>query len=237
MATGRRLAMRRRLTAITVAWLLGSLISVGGGPTTLGADPKPEKPARLMAEEGGTTTAVAADASVVPAGFTDSAILAGLTAPIAVRFSPDGRVFVAEKSGLIKVFANLTSAVGDGRRGPADPGRQLLGPRSARVHPGPRVSDDAVCLRPVRVRRAGRGHGAGLERRVSDAAGPDHRRLRRQWPPVADHDHGQRDDRRRAGARQRLVPAVPQPFGRRAPVRAGRRAVRDGRRRCELGLP
>ncbi len=34
--------------------------------------------------------------------------LPGLTNPTVVRFSPDGRVFVAEKSGLIKVFDNLT---------------------------------------------------------------------------------------------------------------------------------
>ena len=36
-------------------------------------------------------------------------MFSGLTHPTAVRFSPDGRVFVAEKSGLIKVFANLSA--------------------------------------------------------------------------------------------------------------------------------
>ena len=43
----------------------------------------------------------------VTAGFTESIVFTGLTEPIAVRFSQDGRVFVAEKSGLIKVFASL----------------------------------------------------------------------------------------------------------------------------------
>ncbi len=48
-----------------------------------------------------------AGAETLPAGFTDTAVIAGLTDPTVVRFSPDGRVFVAEKSGLIKVFDSL----------------------------------------------------------------------------------------------------------------------------------
>ena len=44
--------------------------------------------------------------------FTDTTVLKGLTAPVAAKFAPDGRVFVAERSGLIKVFSsiNATSA-------------------------------------------------------------------------------------------------------------------------------
>ena len=48
-------------------------------------------------------------AATLPAGFSESIVLSGLTAPTAVRFSPDGRVFVTEKSGLIKVFPSLTA--------------------------------------------------------------------------------------------------------------------------------
>src|SRR5262245_56118833 len=40
----------------------------------------------------------------LPQGFQESIVFSGLTHPTAVRFAPDGRVFVAEKSGLIKVF-------------------------------------------------------------------------------------------------------------------------------------
>src|SRR5918997_797427 len=46
--------------------------------------------------------------STVPAGFQDSVAFSGLTYPTTVQFSKDGRVFVAEKSGLIKVFDNLS---------------------------------------------------------------------------------------------------------------------------------
>src|SRR5580765_7209241 len=46
-------------------------------------------------------------AQTLPAGFQQTAVFTGLTQPTAVKFARDGRVFVAEKSGLIKVFANL----------------------------------------------------------------------------------------------------------------------------------
>jgi glucose/arabinose dehydrogenase len=39
-----------------------------------------------------------------PSSFEEVTVLSGLTYPIVIRFSPDGRIFVAEKSGLIKVF-------------------------------------------------------------------------------------------------------------------------------------
>ena len=43
----------------------------------------------------------------VPAGFQDRTAISGLTEPTTLAFSPDGRVFVAEKSGIIKVFDGL----------------------------------------------------------------------------------------------------------------------------------
>jgi glucose/arabinose dehydrogenase len=48
-------------------------------------------------------------ASTLPPQFQESTLFSGLTNPTAVRFASDGRVFVAEKSGLIKVFASLTA--------------------------------------------------------------------------------------------------------------------------------
>src|SRR5467141_3144505 len=43
-----------------------------------------------------------------PPGFHDTVVFQGLTAPTAVAFAPDGRVFVAEQSGLIKVFDSVS---------------------------------------------------------------------------------------------------------------------------------
>ena len=54
-------------------------------------------------------TIAVVEGATLPAGFTESTVLSGLTQPTAIRFSPDGRIFVAEKSGLIKVFANLSA--------------------------------------------------------------------------------------------------------------------------------
>jgi glucose/arabinose dehydrogenase len=42
-------------------------------------------------------------ALTVQPGFQDQVVLRGLTQPTAVRFAKDGRIFIAEKSGLIKV--------------------------------------------------------------------------------------------------------------------------------------
>ena len=53
----------------------------------------------LCASASGTAT--------YPTGFSEQTIFSGLTNPTVVRFAPDGRIFVAEKSGLIKVFDSL----------------------------------------------------------------------------------------------------------------------------------
>ena len=46
-------------------------------------------------------------AAAVPAGFTEVVAFDGLQDPTAVRFAPDGRVFVAEKRGTIQMFDGL----------------------------------------------------------------------------------------------------------------------------------
>ena len=51
----------------------------------------------------------ASAASYKQQGFSESVVFSGLTNPTVVRFLPDGRVLVAEKSGLIKIFPNLTT--------------------------------------------------------------------------------------------------------------------------------
>lgn len=47
-------------------------------------------------------------AATLPPGFQENVAFTGLTQPTAVRFSSDGRVFVAEKRGVVKVFDNLS---------------------------------------------------------------------------------------------------------------------------------
>ena len=50
----------------------------------------------------------AAVASVLPSGFQDTVVLSGMTNPTVVQFAPDGRIFVGQKNGVIKVFSSLT---------------------------------------------------------------------------------------------------------------------------------
>ena len=58
-----------------------------------------------------TLQQLSATAAVVPSGFQESVVFSGLTNPTAVRFASDGRVFVAEKRGIVKEFDSLTSTV------------------------------------------------------------------------------------------------------------------------------
>jgi glucose/arabinose dehydrogenase len=58
----------------------------------------------LMAQGGSNP----AGASTLPTGFRDSVVLSGLTNPTVLQFAPDGRIFVGQKNGVIKVFQSLT---------------------------------------------------------------------------------------------------------------------------------
>jgi glucose/arabinose dehydrogenase len=62
-------------------------------------------------------------APVTPAGFQEQTVLSGLDLPMNIEFAPDGRLFVAEKSGVIKVFDNI-----------ADPTPTVFADLSANVH-------------------------------------------------------------------------------------------------------
>ncbi|HEX6111299.1 MAG TPA: PQQ-dependent sugar dehydrogenase, partial [Geminicoccaceae bacterium] len=52
-------------------------------------------------------------AATLPEGFEETVVFSGLVNPMSVRFSPDGRVFVAEKRGVIKVFDSLNDTTPD----------------------------------------------------------------------------------------------------------------------------
>jgi PKD repeat protein/glucose/arabinose dehydrogenase len=49
-------------------------------------------------------------AATLPAGFSESAVFNGLINPTVIRFAQDGRVFVAEKRGVVKVFDSLSDS-------------------------------------------------------------------------------------------------------------------------------
>ena len=131
---------------------------------------------------------------------------------------PDGRIFVAEKNGRIKVFDNL-----------ADTTPTLFADLSTNVYnfwdkgllglDRSRLPDRPVRLRALHVRPRAWKHRAAapLEdagrplRSVPDAAGADRRRLPRQRPSLPPPGIRERDGRERAGVDRGLVPAVSQP--------------------------
>jgi glucose/arabinose dehydrogenase len=57
-----------------------------------------------------TFVAAPAQGSTLPSGFRDELVLSELPEPTALRFAPDGRVFVAEKTGRVVVFDDLEDA-------------------------------------------------------------------------------------------------------------------------------
>jgi glucose/arabinose dehydrogenase len=77
----------RRVVVVTLAWVL--ITSLAG-----------------IVSPAGLTRA--ADASVLPSGFRDTVVLSGMNSPTVVQFAPDGRIFVGQKNGVIKVFSSLT---------------------------------------------------------------------------------------------------------------------------------
>jgi glucose/arabinose dehydrogenase len=62
----------------------------------------------LLAPLVALTAQAPARGSTLPTGFTDSVVLGGLSNPTVVQFAADGRVFVGQKNGVIKVFQSLS---------------------------------------------------------------------------------------------------------------------------------
>ena len=45
-------------------------------------------------------------ATILPAGFVSESVVTGLTGPTTVAFAPDGRMFIGQKDGHVRVFQN-----------------------------------------------------------------------------------------------------------------------------------
>lgn len=100
MSLPRSWSLPARIVASLCALTIAVLSAPALAATTFGADPgdpfASPAAAKLM-------NAAAADAAL-PDGFEETTVWSGLAAPTVVRFAPDGRVFVALKSGIIDVF-------------------------------------------------------------------------------------------------------------------------------------
>ena len=94
-------SLRLTLTGVVV----GLLVLAPGLDAATTAKPSP---GAVLDGAGASTD------SVLPASFTEDILFAGqLTNPTAVRFLTDGRIFVAQKNGIIKVFDSLSDTSPD----------------------------------------------------------------------------------------------------------------------------
>ena len=221
----------RAASLIAVVILLAGLLPVVAAMPVAAADPAPahrflsdDRHDRL--DETPPKGAQFAAASTTLTGFSDTNVWTGLTLPTAVRFAPDGRVFVAEKSGIIKVFDSLTDTTPTVFADLRDQGPRLLGPRPARAWRSTRTSRPArtsTSLYTYDAAIGGRPRRAGTTR-CPTPPGPDHRRLRGQRPAVAP-DGGRRrrrparagPDRRTGASSSRATPSATCASGRTAP--------------------
>ncbi len=58
----------------------------------------------LIVSNLGTSPPSVAAAAVLPVGFQQTLLVTGLSSPTKMSFSPDGRIFVSEKAGRLRVF-------------------------------------------------------------------------------------------------------------------------------------
>ena len=111
-------------------------------------------------------------AGALPPGFTESTVWSNLGEPTALRFAPDGRVFVASKSGIINVFDSVDDPTPTQFADLRTRVHDYLGPRAAGPGARPRLHvRAAVRLRAVRLRQ-----GAELARSSRAGATPAPRR-------------------------------------------------------------
>jgi len=97
------------IVAVALAAVLGLQIV---GPGSAAASTLPTGLSDTVALSGLTNSTqpqlVPDSTETLPPGFQETIAFSGLTEPTVVQFAADGRVFVGEKSGLIKVFDSLS---------------------------------------------------------------------------------------------------------------------------------
>ena len=102
----RSISGRLTIAAFVLAVLLGSAPSqtAAKDPTP---PPVPAKESRLDQPSGAAVDQQTAAIELAATGFQQTVVFSGLDAPTAVEFASDGRVFVAEKPGVIQEFSSL----------------------------------------------------------------------------------------------------------------------------------
>jgi glucose/arabinose dehydrogenase len=91
----------RTLAPLIIIVIIAALLPAG----LASAAPSPREGGELFGRAAKSTAPSApAVAAAVPTGFADNLVFGGLTFPTAIAFAPGGKIFVGEKSGIVKVF-------------------------------------------------------------------------------------------------------------------------------------
>src|SRR5206468_6987662 len=75
-------------------------------PDRVGGGPPRRAMRRLLLGAAWWSLAAAASAATLPAGFAETPIATGMASPTAMDFAPDGRLFVCEQTGSLRVIKN-----------------------------------------------------------------------------------------------------------------------------------
>ena len=94
--------MRRPTKAVFRIACVAGIVAAVSTTSAVGEGATDARPGVLSA-----TQRQVALAATLPSGFQESIAISGLTLPTNFRFASDGRIFVAEKTGLVKVFDSL----------------------------------------------------------------------------------------------------------------------------------
>ena len=101
-----RRARPRRLVALIGALVLSSAAL---SQSVVAHSPEPSQSHRLFDKHATSTATIQAAAAPIQSGFVDSTVMSGFDHPTAIRFSPSGKVVVAEQGGRVKIFDSLTA--------------------------------------------------------------------------------------------------------------------------------
>ncbi|HKZ25033.1 MAG TPA: PQQ-dependent sugar dehydrogenase, partial [Acidimicrobiia bacterium] len=93
--------------------LLVALVLLGQPATAAAAQTVQGEGLSFDGEGGEAVASVSIEAVGTPSGFTVTPVFTGLTFPTGIRFAPDGRIFIAEKGGAIKVFNGIGDTTAD----------------------------------------------------------------------------------------------------------------------------
>jgi glucose/arabinose dehydrogenase len=88
---------------------MGAALLLGSSPAVASPPPAvvPVDAPRLERAAEATTDAAVGSADISAPNFAEQVVISGLVQPIVTEFAPDGRVFVGEKSGIIKEYDSI----------------------------------------------------------------------------------------------------------------------------------